>query len=350
MGSTVSVVIPTYNRAKLVINAIESVLAQKYAVDEIIVVDDGSTDDTPLMLERVREANPRMAKVLRYFRQANRGQSVARNKGLEEAIGEWVAFLDSDDIWLPEKLECQVRALQEFNSLAAACFTDVQFMGTSDVKSTVFELRGEARRGMTGLVLDSIELLLDRARTPPVWVPTLVTKTALARAVGGFDPKLRFGEDEEFLFRLARETSFCFVNKPLVVVDRSPAQARHTGPNAVWDRIDFRLEQNQYRYEKQLRLSEGMPRYVRRTILKDLSGVHSAWANWYLHNRDYAKSMEAISLAMKCRVSIGVLVKYILLQISPSLVPRLVSLRDAIRKAPIFNAQRFKLRAIFGRK
>ena len=93
-----------------------------------------------------------------------------------------------------------------------------------------------------------------------------------------------------------------------------------------------------------------MPRYVRRTILKDLSGVHSAWANWYLHNRDYAKSMEAISLAMKCRVSIGVLVKYILLQISPSLVPRLVSLRDAIRKAPIFNAQRFKLRAIFGRK
>jgi len=350
VGSTVSVVIPTYNRAKLVINAIESVLAQKYAVDEIIVVDDGSTDDTPLMLERVREANPRMAKVLRYFHQANRGQSVARNKGLEEAIGEWVAFLDSDDIWLPEKLDCQVRALREFNTLAAACFTDVQFMGTADVKSTVFELRGETGRGLTGLVPDSVGLLLDRARTPPIWVQSVVTKTDLARRVGGFDPKLRFGEDDDFLFRLARVTRFCFVNKPLVVVDRSPAHARHTGPNAVWDRVDFRLEQSQYRYEKQLRLSEGMPRGVRRAILKDLSGVHSAWANWFLHNRDFAKSTEAISLAMKCRVSIGVLVKYLLLQISPSLVPWLVSLKGSIRKTPILDAQRFTLKAVFGRK
>ena len=328
MGPKVSVVIPTYNRAKLVINAIESVLAQTYAVDDIIVVDDGSTDATPLMLERVRETNPRMAKVLRYFRQANRGQSVARNKGLEEAIGEWVAFLDSDDIWLPEKVERQVHALQEFNKFAAACFTDVQFMGTSDVKSTVFELRGEAGRGMTGLVLNSVELLLDRSRTPPVWVPTLITKAALARAVGGFDPRLRFGEDDDFLFRLARVTGFCFVNKPMVVVDRSPAQGRHTGPNAIWDTADFRLAQNQYRYEKQLHLSEGMPRYVRRSIRKDLRGVHSAWANWFLQNGNLERSMQAVSVALKCRFSIAIFVKYLLMHVSPSLVRRLVCLKS----------------------
>ena len=333
MGPNVSVVIPTYNRAKLVMNAIDSVLAQTSPVEEIIVVDDGSTDDTPFMLERAREANPRMSQVVRYFHQDNRGQSVARNKGLQEANGEWVAFLDSDDIWLPEKLEYQLRALQEFENEAGACFTDVQFMGTSHDRSTVFELRGEDGRGLTGLIPDSVGLMLDRAGTPPVWVPTLVTKTDLARGVGGFDPKLRFGEDEDFLFRLACKTSFCFVNRPLVVVDRSPAQGRHAGTNAQWDRVEFRLEQNQYRYEKQLRLSEGMPRWVRRSILKDLRSLHSAWANWFLQNGHFGKSKEAISVAMKCWFSTGILVKYFLVRISPRLVRWLVSLKSSIRKA-----------------
>lgn len=329
----VSVVIPTYNRAKLVIIAIESVLAQTYPVHDIIVVDDGSTDDTPFMLETACEAKPHMRHVVRYFRQENRGQSVARNKGLEEAQAEWVAFLDSDDIWLPEKLEYQLRALHEFENESDACFTDVQFTGTSHVRPTVFELRGEEDRGLTGLVPDSMRLLLDRARTPPVWLPTLITKTHLARAVGGFDPKLRFGEDEDFLFRLVRETRFCFVNKPLLVVDRSPAQGRHTGPNAVWDRVEFRLAQNQYRYEKQLRLSEGMPRYVRRSILKDLGAVHSGWANWFLQNGHLPKSKEAISAALKCRLSIRMFLKYLLLRLGPSLVLRLVSFKSRQLKA-----------------
>ena len=328
MGPGVSVVIPTYNREGLVINAIESILAQTSPADEIIVVDDGSTDDTPLMLERARKANPRLRQVLRYFRQENQGQSVARNKGLQEAKGEWVAFLDSDDVWLPEKLACQVRALQEFGTRSQACFTDVQFGGTSALKSTVFALRREEGRALTGLVPDSLGLLLDHAPTRPVWVQTLITKTDLAQGVGGFDPKLRYTEDEDFVFRLACQTSFCFVNKPLVLVDRSLAQGRHTGPNAIWDRDEFRLEQNQYRFEKQLRLSEGMPRYVRRATLKDLRNLHSAWANWFLQIGNLRKAREAVSVAVKCRFSIAIFVKYLLMHVSPSLVRRLVCLKS----------------------
>ncbi|MBM2835200.1 MAG: glycosyl transferase [Candidatus Brocadiaceae bacterium] len=94
----VSVVIPTYNRAPYVIMAIESVLAQSYQDYEIIVVDDGSTDGTRDVLEPYRDR-------IRYMYQDNKGVSAARNTGIQESRGEWIAFLDSDDEWLPNKLE-----------------------------------------------------------------------------------------------------------------------------------------------------------------------------------------------------------------------------------------------------
>lgn len=103
MRATVSVVIPTRDRAALVGRAIASVLAQKRPADEVVVVDDGSTDGT--------EAAVAGFPGVRYERTAPRGVSAARNHGLEIASGDWIAFLDSDDEWLPEKLEVQLSAL-----------------------------------------------------------------------------------------------------------------------------------------------------------------------------------------------------------------------------------------------
>ena len=97
----VSVVIPSFNRAGMIEEAIGSVLAQTYENFELIVIDDGSTDNTPLVLENYGN------RVLSY-RQRNGGVSAARNKGIESATGSLIAFLDSDDLWLPEKLACQV--------------------------------------------------------------------------------------------------------------------------------------------------------------------------------------------------------------------------------------------------
>src|ERR1017187_5960230 len=110
MTPSISVVIPTYNRAHVVVQAIESALQQTLRDLEVIVVDDGSTDGTGETLDR--EYGNR----IRYFHQQNQGQSVARNKGLWEAKGEWVAFLDSDDVWLPEKLQHQLQALEIFRA------------------------------------------------------------------------------------------------------------------------------------------------------------------------------------------------------------------------------------------
>ena len=97
----VSVIIPTYNRKALLSRALRSVLAQNDAAFEIIIVDDGSTDGTREMIEKDFPS-------VHYFYQANQGPAAARNRGIERARGEWIAFLDSDDEWLPEKLRTQL--------------------------------------------------------------------------------------------------------------------------------------------------------------------------------------------------------------------------------------------------
>ncbi len=102
----ISVIIPTYNRGAVLERAIKSVLNQSYRNFEIIVVDDGSTDNTHRILEKY-------SRQIRYFSQLHSGVSSCRNFGLEKSEGTWVAFLDSDDYWLPEKLERQIQFVQQ---------------------------------------------------------------------------------------------------------------------------------------------------------------------------------------------------------------------------------------------
>src|ERR1700752_2569448 len=95
----ISVVIPTYNRVRKVSSALESVLAQSYPSFEVILVDDGSDDGTREEIERLTGERPSSSSAVRYIFQSNQGSSAARNRGIAEARGQWVAFLDSDDIW-----------------------------------------------------------------------------------------------------------------------------------------------------------------------------------------------------------------------------------------------------------
>ena len=105
----VSVIIPTYNRAKTVRNAIDSVLQQTYKNIEIIVIDDGSSDNTAQVLESYRNK-------VQIIQQENAGPSVARNRGIEIANGDIFCFLDSDDLWLPTKIERQVNFRGDFST------------------------------------------------------------------------------------------------------------------------------------------------------------------------------------------------------------------------------------------
>jgi len=100
----VSVIMPAFNAEKFIAESIESVVAQTYPNWELVVVDDGSTDGTAKIIKRYQAAEPR----IKYFYQKNARQGIAKNLGISESYGEYIAFLDADDLWLPEKLDIEL--------------------------------------------------------------------------------------------------------------------------------------------------------------------------------------------------------------------------------------------------
>lgn len=201
---SVSVVIPTYNRAQLLSRAINSVLTQTFSDYEIIVVDDGSTDHTREIIEQFRGAPIRFLHLER-----NCGGSRARNLGIQAARGEWVAFLDSDDEWLPRKLELQVARLQGTNgshSTVVYCLCDQYEAST---KRTV----PSTGRLYEGDVFDQ----LLRNRRPPTASAFVVKRSSLLSS-GGFDEGFPSSHDIDLWLRLAQASNhFLAVNEVLVI-------------------------------------------------------------------------------------------------------------------------------------
>lgn len=340
MLPTISVVVPVYNRLDLLKYAIESVLAQTQPATEVIVVDDGSTDGTGELLPRYIEENPTWRRCVRYFRQENQGPNVARNTALAYARGEWLAFLDSDDLWLPQKLEWQFRCLGEFKDQCEACITDAWFMNNPHMTMTLFQLAGKRHSGTTGLISDSLTYILERKSVVgvhSVWLQNLLTRTDLARRVGGFDPNLRFGDDDDFVFRLGCETKFCFVNMPMVLIDRTPPVERHVGVNRNWDDADFRLRLAQQRFEKRLRMSESLPVPIRNRIRADLAAVHSGWANWFMQKGEYEKARESATEALKLHVTPSLAIKWGLAQSAPRLARKMIVMREERHRRKTFG-------------
>jgi glycosyltransferase involved in cell wall biosynthesis len=320
MKPKVSVIIPTYNRAQKVRGAIESVLAQTFCDLEVIVVDDGSSDNTATALQQAYGDR------IRYFFQPNRGVSAARNKGIEETQGEWIAFLDSDDRWEKEKLEWQLKALERFGPQCGACYTDVRFFNHPETR-TMFQLADAEGQPTEEIGVNSnvLKVLVRPGGAGMVvHVSSLAARAHLVRKTGGFNPGLRYSEDSEFMFRLAMLTSFCYINRPLVRFDRSPAELRHVGVSADWNKPDFFLESNQLRLEGLLRLGRRLPLKIRNLIREQLAGIHSGWANWYLATGQYEKAREAASKAAQLDFTFNFAVKWLLTWMSPRLALRVV--------------------------
>lgn len=209
----VSVVIPTYNRAGLLPRAIESVLGQTHDEFEVVVVDDGSTDDTAAVVEGYDD--PRVRYVAH---EENRGANVARNTGIEAARGEYVAFLDSDDEWHPRKLELQLEQVIDEAWIGAYCDAETRTDGlASGLRSAAAALLSRAdgepvRRGGSELVG---EILADNVQ--PGAGSTLLVRTDVARTVGGFDEALDRFQDPEFVLRILEAGPLTYVDEPLVV-------------------------------------------------------------------------------------------------------------------------------------
>jgi glycosyltransferase involved in cell wall biosynthesis len=333
MNPKVSVIIPTYNRADKVRNAIESVLTQTFTDLEVIVVDDGSSDDTGKILEKVYGDR------IRYYFQRNQGVSAARNKGIAEVRGEWVAFLDSDDRWEKDKLEWQFKALERFGPQCGACYTDVRFFNHPETR-TMFQLAQESyqHEGIVGVNADVLRLLVTPGGPGMVVCPSsFLARADAVRRTGGLNPRLRFQQDTEFMFRVAMLTSFCYVNCPLVWFDRSPAEIRHMGQlvpgvprgavSTEWDRVEFILQDSEIWLVGLLQLTEA-PEKVRSLIREQLGWVHSGLANCYLMAGKYGEAREAILRAIKLNPNFKVAAKWLLTWISPWLALRTLRYRQ----------------------
>lgn len=315
----VSVVIPTFNRTEQTIAAIESVLAQTYATLEIIVVDDGSADGSADRIERFISARTNDCGQVALISQANQGASVARNTGISKARGEYIAFLDSDDVWEPEKLECQVRVLEQYKSECGVCFTDTRLVNNSGMDISSFQAHRRNYKQLIGIDRNALKALANSFSG--FWISSLLVRADIARQVGGFSPDISFVEDRDFHFRLALVTSVAYVDRQLVRIDRTPSS-----PGASvrpWDKVEVQFRQQQHMYEKWLAMGNALPSDLRRIIARNLGALHSHWANWYLENERYDEAREAVSRAVKFKVAPGTTVKWALTWLAPTVARRI---------------------------
>lgn len=194
----VSVVIPAYNAAQYVADAVDSVLRQSMRDFELIVVDDGSTDGTSSVLARFNRQ-------LRTVFQENRGVSAARNRGIAESRGKYVAFLDADDVWATTKLERQLHALAQSTG-TRACYTAHLLVDEQRVPLRVHP----SRRASTAI--DDLLVFGNVIGSPS----SVMCDAELLRQIGGFDEAFSLCADWELWLRVAAHTDFLYVDEPLV--------------------------------------------------------------------------------------------------------------------------------------
>jgi glycosyltransferase involved in cell wall biosynthesis len=203
----VSVVIPTFNRARVICQTIDNVLEQTYKNIEIIIVDDGSTDETKSKLKRYGDR-------IRVIIQNNAGPAVARNRGARVACGEIIAFQDSDDLWKPTKLERQVALLARTDGSVPCCLCNADMGITKGKRITSFHHSLVFPKRDEGLWLNVLEVLATRF---VLFNQAVAIRREAFNKVGGFDETLKYLEDYDLPLRLSLEGPWAFIHEPLVI-------------------------------------------------------------------------------------------------------------------------------------
>ncbi len=195
----VSIIIPTYNRKKNISHTIDSILDQNFKDYEIIIIDDGSTDKTYELIKHCY-----FHKKIHYFYQNNQGVSAARNKGILEAKGKWLAFLDSDDRWLPDKLQTQLNLT--YNEKTLWCHTgEIWIRNNTRVNAKKIHKKHEGRIYLPSLPLCTVS---------PSSV--LIHKSIFHTHVGFFDTKLPAAEDYDLWLRISSQFNISLVHTPQI--------------------------------------------------------------------------------------------------------------------------------------
>lgn len=253
----VSVVIPTYNRAKQVVEAVRSVLDQTWENCEVIVVDDGSDDDTRDLLKQ-------FGKRIRYVKTENRGVAAARNRGVRESKGEWIAFLDSDDLWHLSKIQCQMDALQETGANVCFCMSvdedglaldDLPLMNSGSNQALIRHYqRGDCS-------------FFYYQRHP--FVQSMLIHKSCLRGKKPFDESLHVAEDTKLIYQVVLSCGFVAINQPMVRIQRrryGPGLSDDMEAESAYKRYECYLRVQIHAYRKLLKIDGASARFAKRNM------------------------------------------------------------------------------------
>jgi len=264
----ISVIIPTYNRADLIKDAISTVLAQTYQNFEIVVVDDGSQDNTA---EIIRDFGDERIK---YIYQENSGVSSARNNGIKNASGEYVAFLDSDDLWHPQKLEKQLSVLEN-NPDAGLVTTSSQYT-TKKIKKHCAK---------SNILLNPYKVFCG--------TPTLLIRKNVLETAGLFDEYMALCEDWDLFFRISLVSKIRNVPEVLTYVRSHKGNLSKTSP------VD-KFKESYLRFLDKSFSNDKLPPQMLK--IKSRAYSHAFWiiGFWALYkSEDYAAARESLLTSLK---------------------------------------------------
>jgi glycosyltransferase involved in cell wall biosynthesis len=312
---TISVIVPAYNSQNTILETIASIQKQTFTDFELIVIDDGSSDRTLELIQTVRDPRIQVASY------ENGGVSVARNRGISLSTGEYITFIDADDLWTPDKLELQLKALQQHPAAGVAyswtCFMDRQGKFFHDDRPIYFEGNVYAELLKTNFLLSGSNPLIRR--------------TALAD-VGEFDSTLTHAEEWDLYLRLAAKYNFVVVPKTQIFYRQTAGSASakievmEKDAIRVIDRA-FQLAPAQLQFLKNQSLAH-LYRYLAHLYLTKIPGATAAGVAWH-------KLQMAIQLQPRILINRKVqtlLVKLLLIQLlSPKLANYLLQKITRIR-------------------
>jgi len=262
---TVSVIIPTFNRSQYITEALDSVLDQTFTDYEILVIDDGSIDNTKEVLTHY------MNKIT-YIYQENQGVSAARNTGIQHAHGKYIAFLDSDDMWLPIKLEKQVAILDEHSDIALV-YTNV---GYCDSNGEILKFSNKSKLFQSGYIPEKVLLWKVNCGYLQTW---LIRKSCFDE-VGLLDTSFKMSEDREISVRIALKYKICGLKEPLTIqrqhspsqrLGRSPAEEREHYYFKFLDLLFSKYHDSEFIIKNKKKLIGGYYAYAGRAYLRDMN-------------------------------------------------------------------------------
>jgi teichuronic acid biosynthesis glycosyltransferase TuaG len=203
MKSSVSVIIPFYNEVSWLVEAVDSVLAQSYPVDEIIVVNDGSTANLEGFISIYNEK-------IKYIYKENGGPATARNLGIEKSTGDYIAFLDSDDIWLPKKLEVQIKLMEKYQ--VKWSHSSYELFDNDKVENNT--IKTVSVKEFDGMIYPKM-LMANNLATPTIVIcGDFLRKNPKLR----FNNEMRYGQDQYLWLNIAPEHNILCIDEVLVRV------------------------------------------------------------------------------------------------------------------------------------